>query len=79
MVKCEYWDKGSLFFESSVPVHGDYQETDNGQKKKAATRRVAAFQNRTRINPSICSALACMALLEEHQCIQPALSLASLI
>ena len=79
MVKCEYWDKGRLIFESSVPAYVDYQETDNGEKKKAATRRVAAFQNRTRINPSICSALACMALLEVHQCSQLALFLASLI
>lgn len=79
MVKCEYWDKGRLNFQSSVPAYGDYQETDNVEKKKAATRRVAAFQNRTRINPSICSALAYMALLEEHQYIQPALSLTSLI
>ena len=62
-----------------MPAYVDYQETDNGEKKKAATRRVAAFQNLTGLNPSICSALACMALLEERQCIQPALFLTSLI
>ena len=62
-----------------MPAYVDYQETDNGEKKKAATRRVAAFQNLTGLNPSICSALACMALLEEPQCIQPALFLTSLI